>query len=71
MTEEDKAIFDQLPLEVKQRLYVFLYENFLHKYRKYFQLRNLNVFNENGKLRSAVYYNRFSTPFNIFMLEVL
>lgn len=48
-TDEDKAIMDQLPLEIQRKIYSdFLFQNFLKSFRSYFALRNRSSPNQNA-----------------------
>ena len=38
--ESDMQIYDECPIDIKQQILVFLFENYLHNYRYYFCLRN-------------------------------
>jgi hypothetical protein len=47
--DADKALIDQLPVEVRRRIYTeFLFERFLNNFKRFFTIRNQSTGNRNS-----------------------
>lgn len=72
-TEEDMKMFDQIPDDVQERLYGFLFNDFLKKFTIFFRFQKIQDKSEQNlaSFKDKSYYNWKDLPYQFFMIQML